>query len=324
MKLWQPEKGVQGPEPVTDRDVAALNRLFSDAFTERYRRDGLVGVRVPQLNPQVWRFALRDARDGAMLWRDEHDDLVAFNIAHRSGAEGWMGPLAVRSDRQTLGLGKVIVQAAIAWLEQQHVRTIGLETMPRTVDNIGFYSRLGFLPSCLTMTLAGEAQARGGRTRFIQLGELEGEERRTALAACRAGLVDAGLEADYTRELELTVQLGLGDALLLGQAGSLPGFALYHSAPLAEARPSDELRVLKLFARTPEDFERLVGALETCAARQRKRRVTIRCQAAFAETYQTLVRRGYRVRWTDLRMYLHGYPEPTLPPGTVLFSNWEI
>ena len=64
-------------------------------------------------------------------------------MVHRSGTEGWMGPLAVRPDRQGEGLGRQIVQAGIEWLRGQGATTIGLETMPRTVDNIGFYSRLG-------------------------------------------------------------------------------------------------------------------------------------------------------------------------------------
>jgi GNAT superfamily N-acetyltransferase len=322
--MWQPEPGVQGPAPVTEADLGALNRLFSDAFTDRYRRDGLVGVRVPQLSVQVWRYALRDAQDGAMLWRDEYEEIVAFNIAHRSGDEGWMGPLAVRPDRQGLGLGRVVVQAAVSWLETQGVGTIGLETMPRTVENIGFYSRLGFLPSCLTITLMGEARARGGRARSTRLGELEGAERRAAIVACRDALVAVGVASDYTRELELTLELGLGDTVMLAPDGPMAGFALYHSAPLAEARPGDELRVLKLFARGPGEFERLVSTLESTAARLRMRRIAVRCQASFAGAYQTLIRRGYRVRWTDLRMHLEGHPDQAPREGAVLFSNWEI
>src|SRR5258705_13688768 len=92
-----------------------------------------------------------------MVWRDEDDQLVACNIAQRSGGEGWMGPLAVRPDRQGLGLGKAVVQSAIEWLKEQQVATIGLETMPRTVENIGFYSRMDFAPGHLTITLTGDA-----------------------------------------------------------------------------------------------------------------------------------------------------------------------
>ena len=119
MRAWLPEREVYGPEPAGERDTDALNRVFADAFTDRYRRDGLVGVRVPHLNPQVWRYALLDAGAGAMLWRDETGHVVAFNVAHRSGTEGWMGPLAVRPDRQGAGVGKAIVRAAVDWLIEQ-------------------------------------------------------------------------------------------------------------------------------------------------------------------------------------------------------------
>src|SRR2546425_10731410 len=161
MRAWLPERQVYGPEVAGERDTEDLNRVFADAFTDRYRRDGLVGVRVPHLNPQVWRYALLDAGDGAMLWRDEAGRVAAFNIAHRSGAEGWMGPLAARPDRPGGGVGKTIVRTATDWLLEQGVSTLGLETMPRTVENIGFYARLGVSPGHLTVTLTNDIATRG-------------------------------------------------------------------------------------------------------------------------------------------------------------------
>src|SRR5438309_5731720 len=110
MRAWLPERQVYGPEPAGERDTDALNRVFADAFTERYRRDGMVGVRVPNLNPQVWRYAIDDGAHGAMLWRDARGEIAAFNMVHHSGAEGWMGPLAVRTDYQGTGAGKEIVE----------------------------------------------------------------------------------------------------------------------------------------------------------------------------------------------------------------------
>src|SRR5206468_10755575 len=59
-------------EPAVERDIEGLNRVFAEAFTDRYRRDGLIGVRVPQLNPLVWRYALLDAGEGAMVRSEEH------------------------------------------------------------------------------------------------------------------------------------------------------------------------------------------------------------------------------------------------------------
>ena len=58
---WLPEPApLKGPERATAADIDALNRVFSEAFTDRYRRDGLNGMRVPHLNPLVWRYAMRD------------------------------------------------------------------------------------------------------------------------------------------------------------------------------------------------------------------------------------------------------------------------
>jgi GNAT superfamily N-acetyltransferase len=327
VKLWRPDHAVVGPYAPVEADLPALNRIFSDAFTDRYRRDGLVGVRVPALNLQIWRYALRDAGPGAMVWRDEGDQLVAFNIAHRSGVEGWMGPLAVRPDRQGLGLGKAVVQAAIEWLKEQEGNggTIGLETMPRTVENIGFYSRLGFTPGHLTVTLTGEAMTnvRSLRQRFVRLGELSESQRQDLLRGCAERLRRSAPGCDYTREHELTHELAIGDTVVIEHDG-IQGFALWHSAPLAESRPAEELRVLKLFADSEETFARLVVALEVCAAKLRIRRVAVRCQTLYTAAYRHLVERGYRVRWTDLRMTLAEYPERVMPEGEVLFSNWEI
>ena len=142
-----PMPRLDGPHLIGRADIAPLNALFSDTFTERYRRDGLVGVRVPPLNPAIWQYAVADA-GGA---------IAAFNIAHRSGVEGWMGPLAVRDDCQGTGQGKNIVNAGIDLLRTSGCTVIGLETMPRTMDNIGFYSGLGFVPARLTVTLTLDA-----------------------------------------------------------------------------------------------------------------------------------------------------------------------
>jgi GNAT superfamily N-acetyltransferase len=330
VRAWLPERQLYGPTRATEADIDALNRVFADAFTDRYRRDGLVGVRVPHLNPQVWRYALLDAGEGAMLWRDESDRVAAFNITHRSGSEGWMGPLAVRPDRQAAGAGKTVVQTAIDWLVERGVTTLGLETMPRTVDNIGFYSRLGFTPGRLTVTMTNDIARRGHRVPTL-LSQRPPAERAPALAAARelvSGLVPG---TDYTRELELTTELGLGDTALVPgrekgegrEGGGLDAFVLWHSVPLAEGRGPDEVRVLKLVARDERAFTAAVAAAEAAAARAGIRRVSLRCQTTYEDAYRRLVERGYRVRWTDLRMTLEGYPERAPARGVVL-SNWEI
>ena len=322
MRAWLPETRVTGPERPSERDIDGLNRVFAEAFTDRYRRDGLIGVRVPQLNPLVWRYALLDAGDGAMVWRDERGDVAAFNIAHQAGVEGWMGPLAVRPDRQGSGVGKSVVRAAADWLVERGVTTLGLETMPRTPENIGFYARLGFIPSFLTVTLTNEISTRGQPTPLL-LSRSGPQEKDALMAAARqlSGALVPGIE--FSREILLTAELGLGDTSLVERGSSVDAFAVWHSAPLADSRTRDEVRVLKLAAKDDAAFDAAVTAVEASAAKAGIRRVAIRCQSRYDEAFRRLIARGYRVRWTDLRMTYEGFPERHAAQG-VLFSNWEI
>jgi hypothetical protein len=46
-RMPRPDTGLIGPERATMGDVDALNRLFAEAFTDRYHRDGMSSVRVP-------------------------------------------------------------------------------------------------------------------------------------------------------------------------------------------------------------------------------------------------------------------------------------
>ncbi len=321
-RSWRAGQRADGPFPARVDDIAALNQVFSEAFSERYRRDGMAGVRVPYLNPAIWRYAIDDADTGALIWRDEQDAIIAFNIVHRSGAEGWMGPLAVRPDHQSFGLGKEIVRAGIDWLEQSGARVIGLETMPRTMDNIGFYSNLGFVPGRLTITLTVDAAS--GDHPPVLLGKLRGHDRDDAIGAC-AELADRLASGyDYTREITLTASLGLGDTVLLRQRGQLVGFALFHTVPLVEGRAREELRVLKLVLARESDMELMLRTLTDVARRSGTRRVAFRAQTGYADAYQRLIANGGRVRWSDLRMTLRTYQEARAEGGGLIWSNWEI
>jgi GNAT superfamily N-acetyltransferase len=302
-------------------DIPALNNVFTTAFTERYRRDGLVGTHVPNLSAAVWRFAIEDAAQGAMLWRGERDEVIGFNMVHLSGVEGWMGPLALEPSYQGHGIGKAIVQEGERWLTRANARVIGLETMPRTMDNVGFYSGLGFVPRPLTITLTLESAY--AESRYPTLSRIPEDERTDVMARC-ALLLDALLPGyDFTRELLLTHTLGLGDTIVLMRGSSVDGFALCHTAPLVDGRAREEVRVLKLVARTLDDFDELVTQCADYARRSAARRVAIRMQGVYDDAYRQLIARGARVRWTDLRMTTHGHEEH--PPRTgIVLSNWEI
>lgn len=312
------------PERATLEDIDALNRIFSDAFTERYHRDGLTGVRVPPLSRDVWRYAIEDAGEGALVWRDGDGQPAAFNMVHRSGTEGWMGPLCVRPALQGSGLGRRIVGAGIALLRRRGATTIGLETMPRTVDNIGFYSRLGFVPGHLTVTLQKNLSSWRADAPAGVLLSRAGASRPGLVRACATLTDRVASGVDYTRELDLTEALGLGDTVVLPDGGQVVAFALWQTAPLAQGRTADEARVLKVVARNLASFLDVMGAVERAAREQGGLgHVAIRCQTACAHAYAALIADDYRVHWTDLRMTLDGAGERVERPGVVM-SNWEV
>lgn len=320
-RSWRPSHVLDGPYPARLDEIDELNQVFSEAFTERYRRDGMVGVRVPFLNPAVWRYAIRDAADGAMIWRGERGDIVAFNIVHRSGVEGWMGPIAVRSEHQGVGAGKEIVRRGIDWLKVHGAAVVGLETMPRTLDNIGFYSTMGFVPGKLTLTTTVDASY---ADRPAQLyGRLSSSDKDDLLESCRqlVGTLQPGY--DHGREIQLTDELALGDTLLLMKKDELVGFALCHTAPLVEGRAREDLRVLKLALPDLSMLDDMVRLLADLARRSGTRRVSIRVQGDYDAAYQRLIALRGRVRWSDLRMTLAGHAERKVERGMVL-SNWEI
>ena len=232
-----------------------------------------------------------------------------------------MGPLAVRPESQGLGLGKEIVRAGVAWLRDRGARVIGLETMPRTMDNIGFYSRLGFTPGRLTITLTLDA-ASGDRAPDL-LGRLGVRDHEGAMDAARALVGRLAPGYDFSREIELTEHLSLGDTVLLHDRGELVGFALCHTAPLVEGRVREELRVLKLVLADEHRLDAMVRALRDFARRSGTRSVAFRVQGEYTELYRRLVAMGARVRWTDLRMSLAGHQEAR-PAQGVVWSNWEI
>jgi len=320
-RSWRPSQVLDGPYAARLEEIDELNQVFSEAFTERYRRDGMAGVRVPFLNPAVWRYAIRDAAEGAMVWRGDRGEIVAFNIVHRSGVEGWMGPIAVRSEQQGVGAGKEIVRRGVDWLKVHGASVIGLETMPRTMDNIGFYSAMGFVPGKLTLTMTLDATYADKPAPLF--GRLGTREKDDMLDRCRDLVSSLASGYDHGREIQLTDELALGDTLLLMKHDELVGFALCHTAPLVEGRTREDLRVLKMALLDVSLLDEMMRLLSDLARRSGTRRVSVRVQGEYERAYLRLIQQRARVRWTDLRMSLAGYAEKRPERGIVL-SNWEI
>jgi hypothetical protein len=177
------------------------------------------------------------------------------------------------------------------------------------------------VPARLTITLTAEAARADAPVSLLS--RMSAALRDDFVAACRS-LTEARVPGyDYSREMLLTDELGLGDTVLLERAGRVRGFAIFHSVPLVEGRAREEMRVLKLVVEQKDDLDELVRLLAVAARRTGSKRLAIRAQGDYPGAYRRLVSLGARVRWTDLRMATADRPEPVAVTG-VVFSNWEI
>ena len=237
-----------------------------------------------------------------------------------------MGPLAVRPEHagQRRRARRSCARASRG-CEREGATVIGLETMPRTMDNIGFYSALGFLPG--PAHDHAHARRRARRTAPAQLlGRLSaarprGRARRVPRArrsGSRRATTSRARSSSPTRSRSAT-------RCCCASGGALVGFALCHTAPLVEGRTREELRVLKLaLARRVDAATRCCARSCDFARRSGTRRVALRVQGEYPGAVpHGSSPLGARVRWTDLRMTLGGYEERAPRAGIVL-SNWEI
>lgn len=83
--------------------------------------------------------------------------VVGYNFIHIWGDFAWFGPLGVAPEYQNKGIGKELISHTIKSLKEEYkVSTIGLNTMPESTYNVGFYMGIGFTPLKLSLNLKKE------------------------------------------------------------------------------------------------------------------------------------------------------------------------
>jgi hypothetical protein len=71
------------------------------------------------------------------------DHLIGFIFTRVLGGTGYFGPVAVLPEEQKRGIGKLLINFAIDYL-QSKCDLIGIEVRPESGKNIGLYYRMGF------------------------------------------------------------------------------------------------------------------------------------------------------------------------------------
>ena len=306
-------------------DFDELNRIFSDAFTQAYQRDGLPGIRIPPLHPTFLKLERELAEDGAIAI-ESNGRLAGFVLARAHGADGWFGPLAVAPKLQGEGLGKELVRRAIAHLMERRCSTIGLETMPRTYRNLGLYTKLGFRPGHLVMTCQVQIPAEvpkvpGEPPAFLlsTLVEAQREQIWPSLVELWNRICPG---VDYTKPMQATLDAHYGDVLLTLDGDRITGFLHFHHSPYFLTDGTGVLRIARVGAlRDTTAFPRLMSALAEYGQVHGMEELYIRCQSDDWNTAKQIFGWGFRITHTDLRMSLETHPE-RVSPDTIFFTRW--
>ncbi|HEY3187585.1 MAG TPA: hypothetical protein VGJ70_08925, partial [Solirubrobacteraceae bacterium] len=130
---------------------------------------------------------------------------------------------------------------------------------------------------------------------------------------------------DVAKEIEIVDGLALGDTVLLERGRDLLGFAVCHAPGVSEA-PTGALYVKFLAVdpqyRKPETLEHFVAAIEELGHEQGIARVILPVYTRYWQAYTTLLRCGYHMDFTMVRMQ-HGKPEDYEDESHLVLDDWR-
>jgi predicted N-acetyltransferase YhbS len=235
-------------------------------------------------------------------WVAELDgEVVGSVFAARWGSFGFFGPLSVHPDLWDRGIGGRLLEPVLASFADWGVRQAGLFTFAGSLKHLGLYQKHGFWPGALTVvtTTAVGRRSQGDYALFSDGGDFE--EVRTLTDQVFRGL-------DLEREIRAVSTQGLGDTILLRNAGTLEGMAVCHRGAGSEA--GGDRCYVKFAAILPGDgagerFERLLDACEAFAVASGAAQVTAGVSAGRLDAYRRLLAGGFRAELVGVSMWLH-------------------
>ena len=279
---------------------------------------------------------------GCFVAEEDNAKIVGTAIAVNWGAVGLLGPVAVLTNYQNQTIGQQLIRAVEEFFEENKVALHGTVTYPTSPKHLVLYHRAGYRPKQLTAVMthvldrapaprpsmnsvAPKAPVKQAGVTVRKYSSLEEAKKKAALVRLHriTNAVCRGL--DLAKEIEIVDGLALGDTLLLERGKDLLGFAVYHAPGVSEA-PAGALYV-KFMAIDPqhkkvEHLEHFVGAIEDLAHEQGLVRVILPVYLKYHAAYSTLLRLGYQIEFTMVRMQ-RGKQEDYEDPTHLVLDDWR-
>ena len=307
--------------PLDEKDLPEAEKILRVAFGT------FIGVPEPETfwSDRDYVYSRWRAPNVAAFGARRDGRLVGSNFATRWGSVGFFGPITVRPDLHEHGVAKALLTRTLAQFDAWRTTQTGLFTFADSAKHIALYQKFGFYPRFLTAimtTPVAAGRAAAGWSRYSSLTEPQATE---ALAACR-DLTDKlypGL--DLTDEIRSVRAQGLGDTVLIDDAGGIAAFAICHHGPHSEAGAGTcliKFAAVRDTASAGKDYSRLLDACEAYAREVNMPALMAGANLARQEAYQALVARGFRTAIQGVYMHRHnqaGYCRP----GVYIIDDWR-
>jgi GNAT superfamily N-acetyltransferase len=280
---------------------------------------------------------------GCFVAEEDGSKIVGAGLAAAWGGVGIAGPVAVLTNYQNQGIGQQLLRAMDEFFEENKTALQGAVTYPTSPKHLYLYHRLGYHPKGLALVMSRAVDRKNGGGAAPAVPAVPGARPKAAPVTARrySSLEEARKKAtlarihritnsvcrglDLGKEIEIVDGLALGDTLLLERGRDLLGFAVYHVPGVSEA-PAGALYV-KFLALDPahkrtEHLEQFLVALEELAADMGLARVLLPVYLRYQAAYSTLVRCGYQVDMTLVRMQ-RGKQEDYEDPTHLVLDDWR-
>ena len=272
---------------------------------------------------------------GCFVAEEDGGKIVGTALAVAWGSVGVVGPIAVLTNHQNQKIAQQLLRAVQEFFDENKVTLQGLSSYPTSPKHLALFHKFGFRPKSLLAVMSRTLERGPGKSlppRTAKPGltvrrysTLEEARKKATLARMHriTGAICRGL--DLSKEVEIVDGLALGDTLLLERERDVVGFAVYHTPGVSEA-PIGTLYVKCLVIdpadRRVEHLEQMIGALEELAHELGLQRVIVPVYLRYAVAYATLIRLGYQVDLTMVRMQ-RGKQEDYEDSTHLVLDDWR-
>jgi hypothetical protein len=236
-----------------------------------------------------------------------------------------LGADYLHPDLHENGIGRALLDKAMTQFDAWGTRHVGLFTFAHSAKHVALYQKYGFWARFLTVIMSAPVVSRRASTGWSRFSTLNEAERAEAVRWCQAVADGPYAGLDLTEEIRATHSQGVGDTVLVEDAGGIPAFAVCHYGPRSEAGAGCcfiKFGAVRDGPSAEQNYLRLLDACEALAVAVGMPNLLAGGNMARHEAYRHLVERGFRTEIQGVAMH-KGNDPGYCGPGAYIIDDWR-